>query len=88
MDAGRTEARGGSDLGCESDVGGRLEPDPGLPSRVESGRAKLNEEVKGRKDCDCAVAEVEGEGARKDWPGSRKEWLFVGLEVGRFMSEV
>ncbi len=33
MDAGTTEARGGSDRGCDSDrapgVGGRLELDPG-----------------------------------------------------------
>jgi hypothetical protein len=83
MDVGTTDARGGSDLGCDSEVGGRLELDPGRPSRAESGRLKLNVVGKGRKDCDCAELDVEG--ARKDWPGSRKEWL--GLDVFRFISE-
>jgi hypothetical protein len=61
----------------------------------------LNEVAKGRKDCDCdaeleeVVVADEGddddgdaEGARKDWPGSRKEWLLGGLEEGRSISEV
>jgi hypothetical protein len=86
---GRTEARGGRERGSEGSdaVGGRLELDPG---RGGSGREKLNAGAKGRKDCDCAgaveVAAVvvdEAEGARKDWPGSRKEWLFAARGAER-----
>jgi hypothetical protein len=90
MDVGTTEARGGRDLGCDSvpaEVGGRLELDLGRPSRVLSGTLKL-EETEGereRKDCECA--EVVG-GTRKDWPGSRKEWLLEGLKVGRSRLDV
>jgi hypothetical protein len=91
MDVGTTEARGGRDLGCDSvppEVGGRLELDLGRPSRGLSGTLKLvegAEEETERKDCDCA--EVFG-GARKDWPGSRKEWLLEGLKVERSMLDV
>jgi hypothetical protein len=73
MDAGMTEARGGSDRGCDSEVGGRLELDPGRPSRAESGIEKSNVVGKERKDCDWLEAVVELWEARKDWPGSRKE---------------
>lgn len=93
-EAETTAARGGRDLGCESmppEVGGRLELDPGRMSRsrslAESGRLKWNEEVKGRKDWPVADGVFEW-GARKDWLGSRKEWLFVGREVGRSISDV
>jgi len=59
--------------------------DPGRPSRAKS-ETKLNVLAeKPRKDCDCEVDEGE---ARKDWLGSRKEWLFVGLELARSMSEL
>jgi hypothetical protein len=53
-----TEERGGRDRGCDSlyppppEVGGRLELDPGRPSRGWSERLKLYGEEKGRKDCD------------------------------------
>jgi hypothetical protein len=58
MDAGTTEARGGSDRGCDSgpepEVGGRLELDPGRASLWWSERLKLYvpEAEKERKDCD------------------------------------
>jgi hypothetical protein len=88
-----TEARGGSVRASESgppEVGGRLLLDPGLPSRARS-EMKLNELGKPRKDCDCDddVVEIDDDGgARKDWPGSRKEWLLVGRVVARSMSEL
>lgn len=86
-EAETTAERGGSvrELGSTMlpAVGGRLELVPGRTSpRVGSGRPKLNVEVKGRKECEGAV-----EGARKDWPGSRKEWLLLGLESGLSKSD-
>jgi hypothetical protein len=87
-----TAARGGSvrvSVSGPPAVGGRLLLDPGLPSRARSG-TKLNELGKPRKDCDCDedVVEFDDGGARKDWPGSRKEWLLVGREAVRSMSEL
>jgi hypothetical protein len=73
MDVGMTDARGGSDRGCDSEVGGRLVLDPGRPSRVESGTEKSNGAGKERKECDWLEVGVELWEARKDWPGSRKE---------------
>ena len=70
-------------------VGGRLPLDPGLLSRARS-EMKLNELERPRKDCDWDgdVDEVDVRGARKDWLGSRKEWLLVGREAARSMSEL
>ena len=98
-----TAARGGSVRASDPPlaVGGRLLLDPGRPSRAKS-ETKLNELEKPRKDCDCddvvvddaaaAAAEFdddeEGGGARKDWLGSRKEWLLVGRLAARSMSEL
>lgn len=81
-EAETTAERGGSVRELASarlpEVGGRLELVPGRTSpRAGSGRPKLNVEVKGRKEWVEVV-----EGARKDWPGSRKEWLLLGLESG------
>jgi hypothetical protein len=90
-----TVASGGSvRVAAASAVGGRLLLDPGLLSR-ERSETKLNELERPRKDCDCddddvvvavaVAAEVDEGGARKDWPGSRKEWLL--REVVRSKSE-
>lgn len=83
-----TAASGGSVRASASGplaVVGRLLLDPGRPSREKSG-TKLNVlEEKPRKDCDCDEVVEE---ARKDWLGSRKEWLFVGLELARSTSEL
>lgn len=37
---------------------------------------------------DDEVDDDDVRGARKDWPGSRKEWLLVGREAARSMSEL
>lgn len=86
-EAETTAERGGSvrEFGSARlpEVGGRLELDPERTSpRAGVERPKLNVEVKGRKEWEGAAAE----GARKDWPGSRKEWLLLDVESGLSMS--
>lgn len=79
-EAETTAERGGSDRVAELvrlPVGGRLVLDPGrISPRVGSGRPKLNVGEKERKEWEGAAAAE----ARKDWPGSRKEWLLLDLE--------
>jgi len=89
-----TAARGGNVRAIASGpppaVGGRLLLDPGRPSRAKS-ETKLNELERARKDCDCeddVDVVVDAGGARKDWLGSRKEWLLVGRVVARSISEL
>ncbi len=94
--------RGDSDAEGAADDEGRL-LDPGRGADGISGILKLNVEAEGtRKDwpewwwswCWLKAGGLVGEaddaegGARKDWPGSRKEWLLVGRWFGRSTSDV
>lgn len=87
-EAETTAWRGGRDRefgsACPLEVSGRLELVRGRLSLTGSGRLKLTEGVKGRKDWPGAAAAAADEeadgGPRKDWLESRKEWLLLDLD--------